>query len=188
MEGRVDRAKNINRLKAYMLIALFAVIIAICSRITIPAAVPFTLQSLGVFLAFSVLGGKRGLICVLIYLALGFIGLPISASGQAGFAMLTGLTGGYLIGWIFFGIVFWLFEERLGRTRAIKYISMTVGMIVCYAVGAIWFAVVYSQSNSDVSVWTVLCLSVFPFVIFDAVKMALAEILSEKIKRAVKIQ
>ena len=40
-------------------IAIFAVLIAICSWISIPAAVPFTLQTFGVFIAVGILGGKR---------------------------------------------------------------------------------------------------------------------------------
>ena len=49
-------------------IALFAILIGICSWITIPGAVPFTLQTFGVFLAILVLGGKRGTAAVLLYI------------------------------------------------------------------------------------------------------------------------
>ena len=87
-ERKAPRRQNVERLKRNILISLFAVIIAICSRITIPSAVPFTLQSLGVFLTFSLLGGKFGLASYLLYLSMGFLGIPVSASGQTGVAML----------------------------------------------------------------------------------------------------
>ena len=60
-------------------IAIFAVLIAICSWISVPATVPFTLQTFGVFLAVGVLGGKRGTLAVLVYLLLGIVGLPVFA-------------------------------------------------------------------------------------------------------------
>ena len=58
-------------------IGLFAVIIAICSWISIPTVVPFTLQTFAVFLAVAVLGGKRGALSVIVYVLLGAVGLPV---------------------------------------------------------------------------------------------------------------
>ena len=52
-------------------IAMFAVVMAVCSWISVPYVVPFTLQTFGVFLAVGVLGGKRGTLAVLIYILLG---------------------------------------------------------------------------------------------------------------------
>ena len=60
-------------------IAVFAVLIAICSWISIPTTVPFTLQTFAVFLAVGVLGGKRGSLSVLIYILLGAVGIPVFA-------------------------------------------------------------------------------------------------------------
>ena len=65
-------------------IAMFAVMIAVCSWISIPATVPFTMQTFGVFLAVGVLGGKRGTLSVLIYLLLGMVGLPVFAGFSGG--------------------------------------------------------------------------------------------------------
>ena len=63
-------------------IGIFAVIIAICSWISIPAAVPFTLQTFGVFAAVEILGGKCGTMAVLVYLLLGAVGIPVFADGR----------------------------------------------------------------------------------------------------------
>ena len=49
-------------------IALFAVLMAVCSWISIPAAVPFTLQTFAVFFAVMALGGKRGTLALTVYL------------------------------------------------------------------------------------------------------------------------
>lgn len=66
------------RSKTYDLvyIAVFAVVMAVCSWISIPAQVPFTLQTFGVFMAVGVLGGKRGTLAVLVYVLLGAVGVP----------------------------------------------------------------------------------------------------------------
>ena len=58
-------------------IALFAVMIAVCSWISVPATVPFTMQTFGVFLAGATLGGKRGTLSVLVWLLLGAVGMPV---------------------------------------------------------------------------------------------------------------
>ena len=67
------------RSKTYDLvyIAVFAVVMAVCSWISIPAQVPFTLQTFGVFMAVGVLGGKRGTLAVLVYVLLGAVGVPV---------------------------------------------------------------------------------------------------------------
>lgn len=69
------------RSKTYDLvyIAVFAVVMAVCSWISIPAQVPFTLQTFGVFMAVGVLGGKRGTLAVLVYVLLGAVGVPVFA-------------------------------------------------------------------------------------------------------------
>ena len=67
-------------------IALFAVLITICSWISIPAAVPLTFQTFGVFLAVGVLGGKRGTLSVVTYLLLGAVGLPVFSGFRGGLA------------------------------------------------------------------------------------------------------
>lgn len=71
-------------------IAVFAVIMAICSWISIPTAVPFTLQTFGVFVAVGVLGGKRGTLSILVFILLGAIGVPVFAGFSGGIGVLAG--------------------------------------------------------------------------------------------------
>lgn len=70
--------KRQTRTRDLVYISVFAVIIAICSWITIPLGlIPFTLQTLGVFLTVGILGGKRGTMSILLYILMGLIGLPV---------------------------------------------------------------------------------------------------------------
>ena len=77
------------RSKTYDLvyIAVFAVVMAVCSWISIPAQVPFTLQTFGVFMAVGVLGGKRGTLAVLVYVLLGAVGVPVFAGFSGGYSV-----------------------------------------------------------------------------------------------------
>ena len=68
-----------NKTQDMVYIAMFAVLIAVCSWICLPTTVPVSLQTFGVFVAVGVLGGKRGTLSVLIYLLLGIIGIPVFA-------------------------------------------------------------------------------------------------------------
>ncbi|MEI3229118.1 MAG: biotin transporter BioY [Lachnospiraceae bacterium] len=92
-----------NKTRDMVYIAIFAVLIAICSWISIPTTVPFTLQTFAVFLAVGVLGGKRGTLSILIYLLLGAIGVPVFAGFTGGIGIVLGTTGGYIIGFLFSG-------------------------------------------------------------------------------------
>ena len=95
---RQSAAQARQRTRAMVYIAAFAALMAACAWISIPAAVPFTMQTFGVFLALGLLGGRRGTIAVLVYLLLGAMGLPVFAGFMGGFGVLLGTTGGYLAG------------------------------------------------------------------------------------------
>jgi biotin transport system substrate-specific component len=173
------------RLKTYdmVYIALFAVLMAICSWISIPTVVPFTLQTFGVFMAVSMLGGKRGTISVLVYILLGAVGVPVFANMTGGFGILLGSTGGYIVGFLFSALVMWAFEKIPGRKPVVRILSMIVALLVCYAFGTVWFMAVYMRTTGAVGLGTVLGWCVFPFIIPDLVKIALAYILSDRLRR-----
>ena len=170
---------------AYM--ALFAALMAICSWISIPATVPFTLQTFGVFLAVSVLGGKRGTLAVAVYLLMGMIGLPVFAGFQGGIGCLLGTTGGYIIGFLLSALVMWAMEKLPGNRTWMLTLSMVVGLVVCYAFGTAWFMYVYAQKSGAIGLMTALGWCVFPFVIPDLVKIALARIVTRRLSKAIRL-
>lgn len=155
-------------------IGLFVGLMAICSWISIPTAIPFTMQTFAVFLAVMILGGKRGTLAIVVYLLLGLVGVPVFAGFSAGPGVLFGTTGGYLIGFVFSGLLMWLMERIADRKVWVQMLSMLLGMVTYYIIGTIWFMVVYGNTNGSVSLLTALGWCVFPFVIPDLVKAALA--------------
>lgn len=155
-------------------IALFAVVMVICSWISVPATVPFTLQTFGVFLTVGVLGGRRGTLSVLIYLLLGAIGIPVFSGFAGGIGVLLGNTGGYIVGFLGSALVMWGMERLLGRTRWVLAFSMVLGLLVCYLFGTVWFMFVYAANSGAVGLWTALSWCVFPYIIPDVVKIVFA--------------
>ncbi|MBQ7839762.1 MAG: biotin transporter BioY [Lachnospiraceae bacterium] len=162
-------------------IAVFAVLIAVCSWISIPATVPVTLQTFGVFVAVGSLGGRRGSISVLIYLLLGIMGIPVFSGFTGGVGILLGNTGGYIIGFLFSALVMWGVETLLGKKTWVLALSMVLGLFVCYAFGTIWFMAVYADSISKIGLFTALGWCVLPFILPDIVKIALALLVCKRL-------
>lgn len=168
-------------------IALFAAITAVCSWISIPATVPFTLQTFGIFVAVGALGGKRGSLSVLIYLLLGAVGVPVFAGFSGGIGIILGSTGGYIIGFLFSALVMWGMEKVLGNKTWVLALSMVLGLLVCYAFGTIWFMVVYAKNSGSIGLMTALGWCVFPFIIPDLVKIVAALGISKVLRKAIKM-
>ena len=173
--------------KTYDLVyfGVFAVLMAVCSWISIPTAVPFTLQTFGVFMAVGVLGGKKGTASVGLYLLLGVLGVPVFAGMTGGIGVLLGTTGGYIIGFFFSALVMWAMEKLPGKRSVIQVISMIIGLLVCYTFGTLWFMMVYMKNQGAVGLMTVLGWCVIPFIIPDILKIVLAYGLSRKLKKYV---
>lgn len=162
-------------------IALFAILIGICSWITIPGAVPFTLQTFGVFLAVSVLGGKRGTAAVLLYIFIGLIGIPVFSGFRGGIGVLLGNTGGYILGFIFSALLMWLFE--IIWKRRFLFLSMILSLLVCYTFGTLWFLLIYTGDNGVIGITTILSWCVLPFIIPDFLKIFLAFLLGKQLRK-----
>ena len=167
-------------------VAIFAVTIAICSWISIPTTVPFTLQTFAVFLAVGVLGGRRGTFAVLVYILLGAVGLPVFAGFSGGLGALLGTTGGYIIGFFFSALLYWAMTKVLGEKTPVMVVAMVLGLIVCYAFGTVWFMAVYARNSGAIGLGTALGWCVIPFIIPDLVKIALAVGLTRLLKPHVK--
>ena len=110
--------KNPHQTIDLVYIALGAVLISICSWISIPTTVPFTMQTFAVFFVLSALGGKRGTVAIIVYILLGAVGIPVFSNFTSGIGILLGNTGGYIVGFVFMGLVYWLFvhysEKKCG--------------------------------------------------------------------------
>lgn len=126
-------------LKSLILAAEFAAIIAIFSQFTIPLGlIPLTGQTLAVGFTATILGRRVGTQAILIYLLLGFIGLPVFAGMKAGIGVLFGPTGGYLIGFIFTGLVVGTILEKTDFTYFWAVLANIIGALIPLIFGSIW--------------------------------------------------
>ena len=167
-------------------IALFAVIIAVCSWITIPTVVPFTLQTFAIFLSVGLLGWKRGTVAVLIYILLGAIGIPVFSGFNAGLGWILGPTGGYIIGFIFTALIMGAIINKTGKKPVFLALAMFAGLLACYAFGTTWFMIVYAQNSGAIGLSSALLLCVIPFIIPDLLKITLAVILTARLAPHIK--
>lgn len=170
-----------NNLKNCILIALFSAIISICAFITIPATIPFTLQTFGIFCALTVLGGKNGLVSVLLYISLGIIGLPVFSGFSGGIGHLLGATGGYISGFIFTAVIYAIITKFFGNSAKTKVVGLILGLLACYVFGTFWYTAVYLGELNFKSFISSTMVCVVPFIIPDLIKMAAAILISEKL-------
>ena len=168
--------------KNMALCGLFAALLALCAWLSFPLAdVAVTLQTFGIFLCLGVLGGKRGTVAIFVYLLLGAVGLPVFSGFRGGIGALMGVTGGYLTGFLFCGLTYWLFTTLFPKH---PLIAMVTGLVICYLFGNIWYYYMYAGgSTATVSFIVIKC--VLPYLLPDGVKLLLAWHLSKKLKRFV---
>ena len=163
-----------SRTRSLTLIALSVALIAVCSWIAIPTAVPFTLQTFAVFTILGLLGGRLGSAAIASYLVMGLVGLPVFSGFSGGPAALAGATGGYLIGFLFMGLLYWILTHLLGNRLPLVGLFLLAGLLLIYTFGSVWFLWVYLGSGKAASFLTVLGWCVFPFVLPDLLKLGLA--------------
>jgi biotin transport system substrate-specific component len=173
------------KVKDMTYIAIFAALMAICAWISIPAPVPFTLQTFAVFAAVGMLGGKRGTIAVAVYILLGAVGLPVFSGFAGGPGALLGMTGGYIFGFLAAALVMWGVTRILGNGVWPLGLAMLLGLLACYALGTVWFMDVYIRTKGAITLLAVLSKCVFPFVLPDLVKIGLALLVTFRVKKLV---
>lgn len=178
---------NQERIRGLVYCALFAALIAICSWISIPTTIPFTLQTFAVCVTTALLGTKRGFTAVLVYILLGLVGLPVFSGFTGGIGILAGTTGGYIVGFLFTALAVGLILQQFGRSVPVMAVAMVVGIALCYAFGTAWFMVVYARTSGAIGLATALGWCVVPFLLPDACKIAVAIVVVKRLEKYVKL-
>jgi biotin transport system substrate-specific component len=154
----------------------FTAFLAAGSWISIPfVPVPFTLQTLFLFLAAGIMG-RYAVVPVSLYLLMGAMNLPVFHSGTAGIGVFLGPTGGYLVGFIPAALLAGIGYER--RPRIARYAGMAAGLSALYACGVAWLSF-----STGLSLELALLLGVVPFIPGDILKAAAASLVTDRIAR-----
>ena len=179
-----EEAMN-KRITDMVYIAVATALLVVCSWIALPFAIPVTLQTFAVFAILGVLGGRRGTLAIMIYIIMGVIGVPVFSQFKNGGQVFFGIEGGYIVGFFAVALLYWLLEALLGTSLWVRIVSMVAGMLVCYAIGTLWYVNFTLHELSLKSFLAGMNVCVAPFIIPDAIKLTASAFVSQKIKRHV---
>ena len=174
---------QMTRTKKVVLCALFTALIAVGAFIKVPIpVVPFTLQFLFTMLAGFLLGGKLGCLSVLIYLAMGLVGLPIFAEG-GGFAYVLKPTFGYLIGFAVATFVTGVIANKSGTPSYKRlFCASFVGLFIVYSFGMVYYYLISNfYLNETIGIWPLFLYCFLLAVPGDIVLCILGAILSKRL-------
>lgn len=175
------------KIKNITSVSLFTALLVICSWITIPFTVPFTLQTLAVFCACLILGGKLATLCTSVYVLLGAVGLPVFSYMGAGVGALFGATGGFIMGFIGISAVYYLVTRVFGDGDKVKLFGGFAGLIFCYFLGTVWYVLFYTYSEVG-GIMSALFTCVIPYILPDIIKLLLAFFLYTCLRKRYRIK
>ena len=173
------------------LCAVMAAVMCVIAPISFPIGpISITGGTLAIYLTACLLGGAWGTVSTLVYLLVGFVGLPVFSNYMGGASRLLGPTGGYLVGYlpmIFIAgsvaeLAFRRFKDQGRRgavlTLAVQLLGMVLATAVLYAFGTAWYCV-----QAGVGLQEALAACVLPFIPFDLIKMTAALLIGVPVRR-----
>lgn len=169
--------------KDIVLIGMFAAFLAVMSQIALPmpSGVPVTIQVFAVAMAGAVLGWKRGLAAVVVYILVGTVGLPVFANFKGGPGVITGVTGGYILAWpamaALCGLRTKFGNEKLNTVMQILF--AIIGLAICESMGALQWAVM-----TDGNFGAIMIYSFAAFIPKDTILTVLAVLVGRKVRQA----
>lgn len=158
------------KLRSLIITSLFAAIIGVMAQLIIPLPlIPITGQTLAIGLAATILGSRYGTLSVLLYIAIGAVGVPVFTEFGAGIGKLVGPTGGFIVGFIPAAYIMGVVMEKWGFTFKIAVLANVIGMFITLFFGTVWLKLGMNMT------WTAAFASGFtPFLIVGVVKACLA--------------
>ncbi|NMA85525.1 MAG: biotin transporter BioY [Epulopiscium sp.] len=176
----MENSKTTNKSKVYQLasIGVMTAVICILGPLSIPIGlVPISFTNLAIYITLYTLGMKKGTISYIIYLLVGFAGVPVFSSFTSGPSKLLGPTGGYLIGFIFMALIAGFFIDMFYNKWYLCVVGLVLGTTVCYIVGTAWLAY-----QANISASAALATGVIPFIPGDLAKIIPAAYIGPQIR------
>lgn len=173
------------------LIAVMAAMICVVAPFSIPlpfTLVPISFTNLMIYIAVFALGWKRGTLSYVLYLLIGFVGVPVFSGFTGGPAKFVGPTGGYLIGFVLTAIVAGMMIDfasdkelsNKSKTKIFRIVcyaaGMLIGALIFYVFGTVWYMLQQGMEFKAAYINSVLAACVVPFLPGDAMKIVIAVI------------
>lgn len=174
-----------SKIKTMTMISLMTAVLCILGPITLPipvSPVPISLITFIIYISVYILGRKQGTISCLLYLLIGFVGLPVFAGFTGGVGRLFGPTGGYIIGYVFMAVISGFFIEKWTAKRVWHIVGMVLGTMICYLFGTLWLSV-----QAGMTFYAALGVGVVPFLVGDSVKLVIASVAGPVIRKRLKM-
>ena len=171
-------------LRNMIFISLFATLMCIGAWLHFPFIVPATMQTFVVFTSLGLMGSKSTFIMLVIYVALGAVGLPVFSGFSGGIGALTGPTAGFIWGFLL-GVPVFHLAEKFCRKKALMIIPYILYILLHYIPGALWYCLFNFGSLSLNGILSSTLVTVVPFIVPDAVKLIASIVTVRKIKRLV---
>lgn len=160
-------------------IGLMAAVICILGPLSIPiGVVPISFTNLAIYFVLYTLGMKKGTISYIIYMLLGFVGIPVFSGFTGGASKLLGPTGGYIIGFAFMALIAGFFIDTYFDKWYLCFIGMVLGTVVCYIFGSMWLSY---QAHMTAS--AAFAAGVIPFIPGDLAKILIATFAGPQIRK-----
>lgn len=165
-----------SRVVSVLLVAGAAALTALAAqwRIVLPfTPVPITGQTFAVLLTGAALGWRLGAAGQGLYLVAGILGAPVFAEARGGWEVITGATGGYLVGFMFAAAVIgWMAESGQDRAFPAMFTAFIAGSAIIYL-----FGVAGLMAATGWPVSEAVEKGVAPFLLGDLIKASAAGLL-----------
>ena len=162
-----------------IMVGVGAALMAVFSQLSIPLpSVPLTFQVFGVVIISDILGKKLGTLSIIVFMLLGAIGLPVFASFTGGLNIITGATGGYIIGFVFMAFIIGYFIEK--DKKSLAFIGAYLGLAVDYVFGVLQLKLLMGLTLEGA-----LVAGLYPFIIKDLILTALGVMVALSIRNRV---
>ncbi len=164
------------RVKQAALVAAGIAALAVSAKIMVPMLpVPMSMGTFAVLTIGAAYGARLGLVTIFGYMLIGMLGFDVFAKSTAelnGFEYMMGSTGGYLVGFVLATIALGMLAARGWDRSPVKMAgAMLIGNALIYLPGLLWLGALYGFDKP------ILAWGLTPFLVGDAVKLALAAVL-----------
>jgi biotin transport system substrate-specific component len=164
--------------KTIVFCALFAALSVILSQIAIPIGpVPINLTHISIFMAAGLLGAKYGTLSQLVFVLLGAAGVPVFSGFSGGLGIISGPTGGFIVGYILCALAAGFCMDKLGHGKISVSVAIAIGWVVTYLCGIPWFMYV-----TQMPLTAALSMCFIPFIPGDIIKSIICVMLINRLK------